>query len=324
MSVIIGIIVPAILFLITLPLQSFLFVARQSLKLEEIKLKKRSKGSLKKNLGFSGGTDALRSRLGLSPSKSKKQPKNTKLRQLSLKAMQALIKALSELITLLRSVASSLIITVLTSFTILVPICLAVIIAATSIVMFANSDGSTITYGEAVANTNIVDSNVNSSGWVGSIETMAKWYLKNVSTYQTSPEGTYTGKRGWYACDLVDGKNVGDDCTGFSYACLVYAGYIADSPANAPGSSSYISGGSMVSKLQEAGFTHSAVSSDTVFQAGDILAKSGHVELVVGVNEDGTYQTFGWGKIQSSYPSTSSISGASLIKDYSDYYRLSK
>ena len=154
MSIILGVIVPALLFLITLPLQSFLFLLRQSLKAIEIQ-ERISKGSLGSKLGLSKGSDKLRSELGLSPKKNKNSM-SAKIKSKSkialLKAMQLAIRALSSLISLLRSVATSLITLVVTAFGIVIPICIAVIITASSIVMFMNTKGSTTTYGNVVSN----------------------------------------------------------------------------------------------------------------------------------------------------------------------------
>lgn len=150
MSIILGVIVPALLFLITLPLQSFLFLLRQSLKAIEIQ-ERISKGSLGSKLGLSKGSDKLRSELGLSPKKNKNSMSakvKSKSKIALLKAMQLAIRALSSLISLLRSVATSLITLVVTAIMMIFPICLAVIITASSIVMFCNGGSSSVKYGD--------------------------------------------------------------------------------------------------------------------------------------------------------------------------------
>lgn len=326
MSIIIGIIIPAILFIATLPLQSVLFLSRQSLKLEEIKERKRRKGRLRGNSKFSRGTASLRARLGLSSKNDSSCNVPSEFKSLSLKSKRLFLKGLSLFISFLRSVASVLLALVATAVTILIPVSLSVIIASSSIIMFLDSNGKSKSYVgvNAVAESSVVEGNQAPSGWLGSVETMGRWYLSNINTYQRNTTGKGSGNRKWYPCDLVGGSNVGDDCTGFAYACLVYSGYIQDSPTSAPPSSDYIKNGSMIGKLESVGFKHGTVTADTVFEAGDILSKEGHVEIVVGKNPDGTYNTFGWGDIHSEYPSSKNVPSAKLTSRYSDYFRLTK
>lgn len=332
MSLIIGFVIPVILYLITLPLQSSLFLTRQYIKVLEKKEKKKGKGSLKDKLGITRSSNVIREAVGLSPITDNRLKKPNKLKVVGLKATRHFIKVLSWTISLLRSVAIMLCTLVASIISIFLPALLNLIVGVAGIVVFMG-EAQSVTYSNVNTNvssnvsesTNIVDSTTNSSGWVGSIEKLANWYIQNVPTYQNDTGGGGTGSRAWYPCDLLEGNTVGDDCTGFSYACLILAGYISDSPTNAPPSGWYIGEDStMASKLKEAGFTHGYVASGMEFKAGDILAKSGHVELLVGVNEDGTYQTFGWGTIRHSYPSTESTTGDSLVNQYSDYYRLNE
>lgn len=329
MSLIIGFVIPVILYLITLPLQSSLFLTRQYIKVLERKEKKKGKGSLKDKLGITRSSNAVREAVGLQPVDNRLKKPN-KLKIVGLKATRHFIKVLSWTISLLRSVAITLCSLVASIIVIFLPVILNLIVGVAGIVVFMG-EVQKVTYSNVSTNTsidesiNIVDDTVNNSGWVGSIEKLANWYIKNVPTYQNDAGGSGTDSRAWYSCDLLDGSSVGDDCTGFSYACLIYAGYISDSPSNAPPSGWYIGeSSSMAGKLKEAGFTHGYVTSGMEFKAGDILAKQGHVELLVGVNEDGTYQTFGWGTIRHSYPSTASTTGESLVSQYSDYYRLTE
>lgn len=163
MSIILGIIVPALLFLITLPLQSFLFLLRNSLKVIEIREKRKGKGSLGNKLGLSKGSDKLRSELGLSPKKNRNSmlaKVTSKMKIATLKTMQLAIRAISMLISLLRTVASTLITLVITAVMMMLPVCLAVIIATSGIVMFYNSDNSSSKYSNVVSSTNV---NKNSS-----------------------------------------------------------------------------------------------------------------------------------------------------------------
>lgn len=335
MTIILGIIVPLILFLITLPLQSFLFVLRQSLKVKEIQLKlssKGSKGSSKKNLDIPVKLPTLKS--------SGDKKKDTKLQQMSLKAMQVMIRALSSLVSFLRSVASTLMTTSVTALLITIVVVAVLIVSVSSIILFTSSEenSSGLTYGDVMTNVqgsitssdkNIVSSSEFSGEWVEAIENMANWYIANINTYCTvvyppNYPNVEVTTRAFYTCELLssENKSVGDDCSSFAWACLAYFGAIP-SPANAPSSGSYMSSTNQ-SKLATGGFTYYTMSSDTVLQAGDILCRSGHIEVVVKDNGDGTYGTFGWGTVRDSFPSTPNDTLANLISDYSGYYRLTK
>lgn len=322
MSIIIGIVVPAILFLITLPLQSFLFILRQSLKVKEIQLSKSGKGSLEEELGFKrkdDDTDVVGDK---------------KLEKMSLRALQSLLSAVSGLIVFIRSIASSLIVTVLSALIMLITPTVALIVATSGIVMLvSSSEGSGLTFGDVMSNisvnesTNIVTSSEFNGEWLEAIEVMADWYIDNINTYCTReyPPNTSSGLivdgRKSYPCDLFpDNKGVSDDCSSFAWACLAYYGAV-DSPTGAPNSKGYKSE-DIQSELSSGGFKYHLVDSSTVFKAGDILVKSGHIEVLVGDNGDRTYKTFGWGTVRDSYPSTKSISLDSLIKSYESYYRL--
>lgn len=163
MSIIMGIIVPAILFLITLPLQSLLFLLRQSLKAMEKRVKKNGGGSLGNKLGLSKGSDKLRAELGLSPKKNNNSmlaKVTSKMKIASLKAMQLAIRAISMLISLLRTVASTLITLVITAVMMVLPVCLAVIVATSGIIMFYNSSSSSSSSSNKSA---VVSSNSSSS-----------------------------------------------------------------------------------------------------------------------------------------------------------------
>lgn len=167
MSIILGIIVPALLFLITLPLQSFLFLLRNHLKVLE-KQERRGKGSLGSKLGLSRGSDKLRSELGLKPKSNISKKVSSKMKIASLKAMRLAIRAVSMLISLLRTVASTLIVLVITAVMMMLPICLAVILATSSIIMFYNSNVSNSSEVSSVAVTN--KDNNNSSGNGGNVK----------------------------------------------------------------------------------------------------------------------------------------------------------
>lgn len=197
MTIIIGILVPAILFLITLPLQSFLFLARQSLKLKEIREKKRYKGSLKSSLGFSSGSSSLKSRLGIS---DKKEPKNkaiAKFNIMRLKAEQQLIRSLSMLISFLRSLASSLICAVLSAVFILLPTFVVLIIAASGIVVVLSSNP---TYNPVYNNVTSETSKDKNDNFTGDVSTV-RYLQSNYPDIITGSTDIASSGCGW--CSLT-------------------------------------------------------------------------------------------------------------------------
>lgn len=132
---------------------------------------------------------------------------------------------------------------------------------------------------------------------------MANWYLSHVTTY-SAPSTKY------YTCDIMptDNKKVGDSCAYFAsaYASLVSGTYLCH------GSSSqwYADGVDMEKKLIAAGwrkYTTTDIGGVAGLQPGDILVCSkktdslsigGHCEVYLGPK-----QSFGWGKVQSKFPS---------------------
>lgn len=179
MTIIIGILVPAILFLITLPLQSFLFVARQSLKVKEKMEKKRSKGSFKNSLGFSSGSASLRARLGISNKKQSSSKLGGKFNTIKLKAQQQLIRTVSFLISFLRSLASSLICIAMSALMILLPMVIVVIVATSGIMMFLNTENGTLTFGNV---TNVSsDTTSDFSGTASDIRYLQSNFLETIT-----------------------------------------------------------------------------------------------------------------------------------------------
>ena len=60
--------------------------------------------------------------------------------------------------------------------------------------------------------------------WIDCVKEMGKWYESNIHTYQTGTDNHAHGRKGWYKCPLVEGKDVADDCSGYVQACLNYFG----------------------------------------------------------------------------------------------------
>lgn len=334
MFIITGIIIPIVLYLITLPLQSFLFVLRQTLKSKEKRLKGRLVGSSKLKHSLGGINTNLRDRITEKNSdKSSVDVKSISMRIRSLKALQSLIASISFLITFIRSVAQTIACLVVTVVVTVVPIII-LIIASVAGYFLLELEDIDFSFSGNGASVNIVEEGGESgnsiaydnSSWLSSIETMANWYIKNVPTYQTSYNNVATGHRGMYSCDLFDkNSKVGDDCTGFVYACLVYAGLVKDSPSNAPCSNDYV-GGTPLKVLTDGGFERLKAGQGFEWQAGDIASISGHVEIVVSVEGD-KLSSFGWGKIRSEYPSATYASVSSFKHSHGYYtycYRLRK
>lgn len=154
----------------------------------------------------------------------------------------------------------------------------------------------------------------NTSQLYSACQTMAEWYLSNVTTY-SAPSVK------WYNCPLL-GKNVGDSCAYFasSYACSVSSVNIMQ------GSSGqwYQSDTATANALRAAGwvqYTVTEVGGVSGLLPGDILVSSkgnyldplitsgyGHCEVYLGPG-----QSFGWGKVQSKFPS-SAITLTDVVK----------
>lgn len=153
---------------------------------------------------------------------------------------------------------------------------------------------------------NPVDFNVDTSSLMSCLETMANWYIANVSTYQRSTRGNRgTGARQNYYCSLVGG-DVGDDCTGFSaaYASLVsgkYIGAVASSgmyPGTGVGG--YTKAGWTRYTIAELGGVDGLLPGDILVcnDGADANTKGHHAEIFIDKNT-----SFGWGQIQDKYPS---------------------
>lgn len=148
-----------------------------------------------------------------------------------------------------------------------------------------------------------VAGSADNSQYAGNIESslkaMAEWYIANVNTYQNSVTGGGTRHRKYYKCDLLDGKGVGDDCTGFAgaFASLVAGEYISASGSGelVTGSSSYEKAGWKRFDLKKEGWSLSDL------RLGDILARNGHAEVFVDESH-----SFGWGAKQTHYPKDAS------------------
>lgn len=128
--------------------------------------------------------------------------------------------------------------------------------------------------------------------WLSAVETMGKWYEKNIHTYQggSSNRANKRVKYG-YSCDLIN-RTVYDDCSGFVCACLTYFGV----PCGLKLTTKTMNDNNNFGKILKAnGFRHMAYSKSQL-QPGDIIRKSGHIEIYAG-KINGKDMSWGWGNV---------------------------
>lgn len=130
--------------------------------------------------------------------------------------------------------------------------------------------------------------------WNQAVQQMGKFYMQNIHTYQGGTSGHASGARRSYSCPLV-GHSVGDDCSGFTSACLQLFGafpgsYIVSSSGFASTS------GATASYLRKAGFSPLRYISYSSLQPYDIVARNGHVEIFCGMN-GASPMSYAWGNI---------------------------
>lgn len=212
----------------------------------------------------------------------------------------------------------------LTSIVFILPIVVAVVggFAAWFVVMdiMGNGDGEFSSGGVTTVvsedygngnNTTIIGDN---SSWVAACQSMWDWYYANIDTYQNVKEGKGSGTRKWYNCDLLDGKTVGDDCSAFVSACLGYAGLWSGgwTSGSGWGSTTFANSGNSTLNENFNHFTPADYDNGTyVPRVGDILAYSGHVEIIAVVSDSGC-KSWSWGSV----PKNSPCNRASDIKTY--------
>ncbi len=138
----------------------------------------------------------------------------------------------------------------------------------------------------------------------GKLEEVGTWYIANVSTYQNGNSGS----RKYYQTPFGS-RSFGDDCTEFVAAYMSYM-CGSDVPESYSGDMVYPDG-SWAQSVASCGWK--AYSSDEIdsLQTGDVLiahagalysTKGHHGEIYINEN-----QTFGWGSVKSSYPTSNSI-----------------
>ena len=143
------------------------------------------------------------------------------------------------------------------------------------------------------------------STWLSCCDSMFTWYFANIHTYQKSAMGLDgTGVRGWYTCDLFSnpGIQVGDDCSSFVYACLAYAGFVSDTTTTSAWNSTTFADETNSTLLKYFNpYSPSDYGKSYIPRPGDIMAYSGHVEIIAQVT-DGNCLSYSWGSVPRSNP----------------------
>lgn len=126
--------------------------------------------------------------------------------------------------------------------------------------------------------------------WIDCVKEMGKWYESNIHTYQTGTDNHAHGRKGWYKCPLVEGKDVADDCSGYVQACLNYFG--VECP---PITTATMNMDAFKKMMEDAGFTHYEGKFDpSNLQEGDIICggPATHTEIYAGDSH-----SWSWGSI---------------------------
>lgn len=154
---------------------------------------------------------------------------------------------------------------------------------------------------------------------ITALQTMANWYLANVTTYQAGPITNGNRTRKNYSCPLMPYKpTVGDDCSAFAAA---YASLVSGVKVDDYGSGTWIKPNAP--SLISAGWTPlytNDIGGISGLQPGDILvcnpnctyavSKGHHCEVYIASG-----QSFGWGKVQSKYPSSTTTLVNKLVQN---------
>lgn len=130
--------------------------------------------------------------------------------------------------------------------------------------------------------------------WNQAVQQMGSFYMQNIHTYQGGASGRATGARRSYSCPLL-GHSVGDDCSGFTSACLQLFGAFPGSYIVSSSGFASISG-TTAQYLKKAGFSPLRFSGFTLLQPYDIIAKNGHVEIFCGMKGQSP-MSYAWGNI---------------------------
>lgn len=246
--------------------------------------------------------------------------KNKKAIDLLLRSLKLLALSLKFLLNLLRTVV--VLFTTLGVFTIFLFAIVLILVVSTA--AFVSMEFGNINIDESRETSNLEssyetgsvlgtlsDSNYNqifgdNSTWLSCCESMFNWYYANIQTYQKSYAGTKgTGVREWYTCDLFSnpGIVVGDDCSAYVYACLAYAGFVSDTTTKGSWGSSTFADPTNSTLLKYFNPYHPDDYKTGKYKPrpGDIMAYSGHVEIIAQV-EPGNCLSYSWGSVPRSNP----------------------
>lgn len=163
------------------------------------------------------------------------------------------------------------------------------------------------------------------------LEACANWYIKHVPKYGTDTYDYLGTEDNPFGAVYVGGsQKVRADCSGFAAAFVSslvdMEVYTTDSENSATESNSFgqalIAAGYSLHRIDEFDNADNFPIGSVLIQKKSENGGSGHVEIVVGSNGDGTLSTFGWGGKQSEYPSGSLsiyLKGDELATSYNRY-----
>lgn len=238
-----------------------------------------------------------------------------------------LLKITSWMLGLMKSVLMLLSL-LMGGVSILVSFLVVVIASSGFIIVLLISDGTidfTSSSTKVVSSTDTSSYTDVSGNMVKSVEALADWYCKNITTYQNDDRSNRASAeaieknfqpvfvsgvgRAAYACDLLSDYEiyyVEDDCTGYVMACMYLASGGTMDISNYGYNSESMYGGSNT-KFKAAAEAANFVVLDTTdmdvsdLKPGDILVHrsgdSGHAEAYLGGNN-----FFSWGNVHDSYP----------------------
>lgn len=266
-----------------------------------------------------------------SSAKSKKEKqlddkiKVTKVSNVALKTSQLSMKAIANLLRGMSSVCSTLapielFLVILILVILLVSAIACVLLVNNDYISFSGTTSNSFSSGGGQNNQQVVVEGDNST-WENAYTTMWKWYCANVTTYQHGKyliwesrdgftactdgydkgdltcDGTTDGglgchgKRHGYACNLLDGKLVSDDCSAFVGACIDYLGLNYSSNAGM-----WMGTDNMGTYLGDAFEVLTSSSPNFEAKVGDILVFEGHTEILAHI-EDGKFYVYSWGRV---------------------------
>lgn len=241
--------------------------------------------------------------------------------KLSIKAIKLMIRAIQGLIHLIHTVVAALVSLGVVGIVILVVIILFVLGAVAAAVLFANNSfagtgvvggggGTSGGYNPLPGPSGSVVTPGDTTALYNACKTMGEWYIANVPTYQGNANGGANGYVQWYDCNIMPfgTMKVGDECGRFAAA---YASYVSGQAIVNEGSLKTIYNGSAAwtnagwkyYTMDEIGGVAGLLPGDVMMCADktDPCSRGGHAEVYLGTN-----QTFGWGQIQSKFPSNTS------------------